>query len=101
MFGGDSMIGRFLVRIGTWMNKHFPEKVSTDEIRVALNSIELRLHEVTELTNNLDGLRALGSEHGEQIVMLSKRVDALTSENTALKAASALRVRSSFTMPGR
>lgn len=95
------MIGKFLVRLGTWINKHFPEKVSTDEIRATLNAIELRLHAVTVLENGLQNLMSRHTALTNDVLTIGKKVESLASENTALKAASALRVRSAIPMPGR
>lgn len=97
------MIGKFLINLGVWFNKHFPEKMSTDEVYSKITAIELRLHDVTDLDLRIE---EIGNSHiamGEQIAALSKKVEGLTTENAALKAQRALSVRvaSSIPMPGR
>lgn len=97
------MIGKLLINLGTWFNKHFPEKVSTDEVFGRFGAIELRLHDVTMIQSAVDKLAGDLQFAGERLGQLEKRMETLTSENTALKAQAALRVRvaSSIPMPGR
>jgi hypothetical protein len=97
------MIGKFLINLGVWFNKHFPEKMSADEVYSKIAAIELRLHDVSVLHQNVLELQATNVQTGELLATLSKKVEALTTENAALKAQSALRMRvaSSIPMPGR
>lgn len=95
------MIGKTLINLGSWFNKHFPEKVSTDEVYGKLAAIELRLHDVASLETHVNELRHQLQGMSADVLVLAKKVEALTSENTALKAAAALRVRASIPMPGR
>lgn len=97
------MIGKLLINLGYWFDKHFPEKVSTDEVWRQFSAIELRLHEVTKLEANVTKLSADHLSLVNEVFTLNKKVEALTSENSALKAASAMRMRigSSIPMPGR
>lgn len=97
------MIGKMLVNLGTWFNKHFPEKVSTDEVYGKITAIELRLHDVTSLQTQLEENIRQHNALATEVVALGKRIEALTSENTALKAQAAMRMRvaSSIPMPGR
>lgn len=97
------MIGKLLINLGVWFNKHFPEKISTDEVYEKITAIELRLHSVTvlqaQLEENVRQHNVLATAHAE----LARKVETLTSENTALKTQAALRTRiaSSIPIPGR
>lgn len=97
------MIGKTLVSLGTWFNKHFPEKISTEEVYEKIAALELRLHEVTVFQSQMDGLLRSHTALATQVNDLAKRIEALTSENTALKAQAAMRMRigSTIPMPGR
>lgn len=97
------MVGKILINLGTWFNKHFPEKISTDEVYSKFTAIELRLHDVTVLSEALVKLDGLYTDLNARVEALSKKTETLTSENTALKAQAALRTRiaSTIPMPGR
>lgn len=97
------MVGKFLIRLGEWFNTHFPEKVSADEVYRKMAAIELRLQAVTELESKTDAMMGLWNQHNERLADMAKKVEVLTSENAALKAASAMRTKiaSSIPMPGR
>jgi hypothetical protein len=88
-------------KFGLWLDKRFPEKVSAGEVYEKIEILELRLHTVTALRTQLE---QIVNQHHELVAAheeLAKKVAALASENTALKAVSALRVRSSIPIPGR
>ena len=97
------MVGKFLINLGQWFNKHFPEKISADEVYQKIAAIELRLHEVTQLDQKFQLWAEAIDQQNDQIVALARKVEVLTTENSALKAASAIRTRvsSSIPMPGR
>lgn len=97
------MVGKFLIKLGEWFNRHFPEKVTADEVYQKLTAIELRLHDVTMVENAVEQRRLDHQALSAQVADLAKKVEVLTSENSALKAASALRTKiaSSIPMPGR
>lgn len=97
------MIGKTLISLGTWFNKHFPERVSTDEVYGKFSAIELRLHDVTALQTQLEENIRKHNALANHVDVLAKKMETLTSENAALKAQSALRTRiaSSIPMPGR
>jgi len=97
------MVGRFLIKLGEWFNRHFPEKLSAEDVYQKLAAIELRLHDVTRLEEKISVLAGTVAIKSDQLAELAKKVEVLTSENAALKAASAMRTRiqSSIPMPGR
>lgn len=101
------MVGKLLIKLGVWFNKHFPEKMSVDEVQAKLASYDSQMNEanqmVQEMAKLMEGYEKTSMAHGQMLAELAKKVEVLTSESTALKAQAALRTRvaSSIPMPGR
>lgn len=101
------MLGKALIKLGVWFERHFPEKLSVDEVQAKLASYEKQFTEATEVVQRLakamEDYEKVATAHGVSIAELAKKVEVLTSESGSMKAAMALRTKiaSSIPIPGR
>lgn len=96
-----------VTKLGLWLDRRFPAKMSVDEVQSKLNAYDAQINEanavVQEMAKLMEGYEKTSIAHGLMLAELAKKVEVLTSESTALKAQAALRTRiaSSIPMPGR
>lgn len=99
------MAGKLLIKLGMWLNKRFPEKFTAEEVSMQMEGYNRALADLREVSDALLErivvLEKSDSIRDQSQATLSKKVEVLATENSALKAASALRVRSAIPIPGR
>jgi cell division protein FtsB len=82
-------IAKTLVALGNWIEKHFPEKITTSEVYSVVRAVEARHLEVeTLMGGHADRLQSLAEANEVlkgRVAELEKKTEAYTSEANKMK----------------